>query len=70
MPNLSFDKKILLLDLDETLIHADFDEEFSKDEYDNMIKNIKNYLVEQLEYNKQTIENIYHNNKVPKYIFC
>ena len=36
----------------------------SKDEYDNMIKNIKNYLVEQLEYNKQTIENIYQNNKI------
>ena len=38
VPNLSFDKKILLLDLDETLIHADFDEEFSKDEYDKIIK--------------------------------
>jgi CTD small phosphatase-like protein 2 len=28
----------LLLDLDETLIHADFDEEFSPDEYDTIIK--------------------------------
>ena len=35
-----------------------------EDKYDNMIKNIKNYLVEQLEYNKQTIENIYQNNKI------
>ena len=38
VPELSFNKKILLLDLDETLIHADFDEEYSKDEYDTIIK--------------------------------
>ena len=38
VPNLSFNKKILVLDLDETLIHADFDEEFSPDEYDTIIK--------------------------------
>ena len=38
VPELSFNKKILLLDLDETLIHADFDEEFSPDEYDTVIK--------------------------------
>ena len=38
VPKLSFNKKILLLDLDETLIHADFDEEFSPDEYDTIIQ--------------------------------
>ena len=40
VPNLSFnkDKKILLLDLDETLIHADFDEEYPKEQYDTVIK--------------------------------
>ena len=38
VPKLSFNKKILLLDLDETLIHADFDEEFSPDEYDTVIQ--------------------------------
>jgi CTD small phosphatase-like protein 2 len=30
-------KKIVLLDLDETLIHADFDEEFDLSEYDQII---------------------------------
>jgi Dullard-like phosphatase family protein len=38
--NYSKDKKILLLDLDETLIHADFNEEFANDEnikYDAVI---------------------------------
>ena len=38
VPKLSFNKKILVLDLDETLIHADFDEEFSPDEYDTVIQ--------------------------------
>ena len=38
VPKLSFNKKILVLDLDETLIHADFDEEFSPDEYDTIIQ--------------------------------
>ena len=40
VPILSFnkDKKILLLDLDETLIHADFDEEYPKEQYDTVIK--------------------------------
>ena len=38
VPELSFNKKILVLDLDETLIHADFDEEFSPDEYDTVIQ--------------------------------
>ena len=41
VPDLSFSKKILLLDLDETLIHADFDEEFLGDKsnkYDAIIK--------------------------------
>ena len=38
VPELSFNKKILVLDLDETLIHADFDEEFSTDEYDTVIQ--------------------------------
>ena len=40
VPNLSFNKskKILSLDLDETLIHADFDEEYSQNEYDTIIK--------------------------------
>ena len=38
VPKLSFNKKILVLDLDETLIHADFDEEFSLDEYDTIIQ--------------------------------
>ena len=38
VPKLSFDKKILVLDLDETLIHADFEEEFSPEEYDTIIK--------------------------------
>jgi len=38
VPELSFNKKILVLDLDETLIHADFDEEFSSDEYDTVIQ--------------------------------
>ena len=38
VPKLSFNKKILVLDLDETLIHADFDEEFSPDEYDAIIQ--------------------------------
>ena len=37
-PNLSINKKILLLDLDETLIHADFSEEFLGEEYDAIIK--------------------------------
>ena len=35
-----------------------------EDKYKNMINNIKSYLVEELEYNKQTIENIYQNNKI------
>ena len=30
-------KKILLLDLDETLIHADFDEKYEKEQYDTII---------------------------------
>ena len=39
VPNLSSSqKKILLLDLDETLIHADFSEEFLDDKYDTIIK--------------------------------
>jgi Dullard-like phosphatase family protein len=41
VPKLSFDKKILLLDLDETLIHADFDEEYAENKsvkYDAIIK--------------------------------
>ena len=38
VPKLSFDKKILVLDLDETLIHADFEEEFPPEEYDAIIK--------------------------------
>ena len=38
VPKLSFNKKILLLDLDETLIHADFDEEFPPNEYDTIIQ--------------------------------
>ena len=37
VPKISFEKKILVLDLDETLIHADFDEEFSPEEYDTII---------------------------------
>ena len=49
VPYLSFDKKILVLDLDETLIHADFDEEYSPNEYDTIIqfksKNDNNELV-------------------------
>ena len=38
VPKLSFNKKILVLDLDETLIHADFDEEFSPEDYDTVIQ--------------------------------
>ena len=41
VPKLSFDKKILVLDLDETLIHADFDEEYAENKsvkYDAIIK--------------------------------
>ena len=38
VPLLPSDKKILILDLDETLIHADFDEEFTPNEYDTVIK--------------------------------
>ena len=38
VPNLATNKKILLLDLDETLIHADFEEEFSNEKYDTIIK--------------------------------
>ena len=41
VPKISSQKKILLLDLDETLIHADFDEEFVHDKslkYDTIIK--------------------------------
>ena len=39
VPNLSLSqKKILLLDLDETLVHADFSEEFIDDKYDTIIK--------------------------------
>ena len=40
VPHISFNenKKILLLDLDETLIHADFDEEYEQEEYDTIIK--------------------------------
>ena len=38
VPNLSSKKKILLLDLDETLIHADFDEKFVNEKYDAIIK--------------------------------
>lgn len=37
VPKLSFNKKILVLDLDGTLIHADFDEEFSPNEYDTIV---------------------------------
>jgi Dullard-like phosphatase family protein len=43
VPKLSCQKKILLLDLDETLVHADFSEEFVSDKYDAIIKfKIKN----------------------------
>ena len=38
VPNLPTNKKILLLDLDETLIHADFEEEFKNEKYDTIIK--------------------------------
>lgn len=38
VPILSSNKKILLLDLDETLIHADFEEEFTNDKYDTIIR--------------------------------
>ena len=41
VPKISSEKKILLLDLDETLIHADFDEEFAENKsikYDTIIK--------------------------------
>ena len=41
VPNILSPKKLLLIDLDETLIHADFEEEFSKDKslkYDAIIK--------------------------------
>jgi len=38
VPILSTNKKILILDLDETLIHADFEEEFTNDKYDTIIK--------------------------------
>ena len=38
VPNLSTNKKILLLDLDETLVHADFCEEFLGEKYDAIIK--------------------------------
>ena len=38
VPILPSNKKILLLDLDETLIHADFEEEYSSDKYDTIIK--------------------------------
>ena len=38
VPNLSSNKKILLLDLDETLIHADFDEKYVNEKYDAIIK--------------------------------
>ena len=38
VPNLSFEKKVLLLDLDETLIHADFEEEYPAEKYDAIIK--------------------------------
>ena len=38
VPTLSSNKKILLLDLDETLIHADFEEEYPSDKYDTIIK--------------------------------
>ena len=38
VPNLSTNKKSLLLDLDETLIHADFSEEFLGENYDAIIK--------------------------------
>ena len=38
VPNLSTNKKILLLDLDETLVHADFSEEFLGENYDTIIK--------------------------------
>lgn len=38
VPTLSFDKKILFLDLDETLIHADFEEKFKNKKYDKIIK--------------------------------
>jgi Dullard-like phosphatase family protein len=55
VPNLSFDKKILILDLDETLIHADFDEEFPPDEYDTIIQfKSKKEKIEQI--NEKTIE--------------
>ena len=43
-------KKILVLDLDETLVHADFSEEFSNEKYDAIIKfkskNEKNEIFE------------------------
>ena len=38
LPNLQNNRKLLLLDLDETLVHADFKEEFSNDKYDAIIK--------------------------------
>ena len=38
VPIISSEKKILLLDLDETLIHADFGENFIDDKYDAIIK--------------------------------
>ena len=41
VPKITSQKKILLLDLDETLIHADFDEEFAENKsikYDKIIK--------------------------------
>ena len=38
VPSLSSKRKVLLLDLDETLIHADFDEQYINDKYDAIIK--------------------------------
>ena len=53
-------KKILLLDLDETLIHADFDEEFSENKslkYDAIIKfTTKNEKIENFEKDEDKIE--------------
>ena len=57
VPNLApLDKKILILDLDETLIHADFDEEFLDEKlnkYDAIIK---------FKTKKQDIEETYGDN--------